>query len=145
MNTKSRKWYDKAWAWAAHSQRMFDHPGLTHRDLLALLHIKGFIPSAKMNQSEVALREGVIRVSINTDGTFDILDFTLPSLGNKAKKNVPVEDVPEWIANAVAVLQIADPHLVVDGIGYRLPTGVFYLLDTANTKGETHDQEDQQG
>lgn len=104
-------------------------------------------PMISMNESEVALREGVIRVSINTDGTLDILDFTLPSFSREArqKRSVPQEDAPQWVMNALAILQIADPHVVVNGVGYRLPNNVFYLLDPETVERRDHAQEEADG
>lgn len=98
-----------------------------------------------MNQSEVVLRHGVIRVCINADGTFDILDFTLPSLGDRVRNNVPQEDVPKWMLDAVAMLSIADTDTVIDDLGYRLGERTFYVLDPecVEKKGETDDQEGQ--
>lgn len=138
--------------WAMHPQRMFDHPGISASELIILMALKGvtleeiIARQTPMNTSETALRSGVIRVSINTDGTYDILDFTLPSLGDRAKKGVPQEDMPEWISNALAILQIAETHTVIDGVGYRLPNLVFYLLEpTQVMKGETDEPRPQSG
>jgi hypothetical protein len=104
-------------------------------------------PMVSMNESEAALRDGVIRVSINTDGTLDILDFTLPSFSREArrKRNVPQEDAPQWVMNALAVLQVAEPHVVVDDVGYRLPSNVFYLLDPETVERRAHVQEETDG
>lgn len=73
--------------------------------------------------------QDVLRVSINDDGTFDILDFTMPSLGNKRKKNIPQEDVPEWVMQAVSMLRIAKEGDLVKGVGFKVSDRLYFIAE----------------
>ena len=69
------------------------------------------------------------RVSINDDGTFDILDFTMPSLGDKYRKNIPQEDVPEWVMQAVSMLRIAKEGDLVKGVGFKVSDTLYFIAE----------------
>jgi hypothetical protein len=77
------------------------------------------------------------RVSINDDGTFNIVDFTMPSLGDKLRKNVPQEDVPQWVMQAVSMLRIADEGSLVKGIGFKVSDRLYYIQDQGETDGQS--------
>jgi hypothetical protein len=73
--------------------------------------------------------QDVLRVCINDDGTFDILDFTMPSLGNKHRKNIPQEDVPEWVMHAVSMLRIAKEGDLVKGVGFKVSDTLYFIAE----------------
>ena len=73
--------------------------------------------------------QDVLRVYINDDGTFDIIDFTLPSLGAKQKKNIPQEDVPKWILNTVSMLRVTTEGDLVKGIGFKVSDRLYFIAD----------------
>jgi len=78
-----------------------------------------------------------LRVCINDNGTFDIVDFTMPTRGDKLRKNIPQEDVPQWVMQAVSMLRIADTGNLVEGVGFKVSDRVYYLED----KGEADEQQ----
>lgn len=73
--------------------------------------------------------QDVLRISINDDGTFDITDFSLPRDGDKVRKNVPQEDMPQWILESISMLRIADINNLVDGLGFKLNDRLYFLQD----------------
>lgn len=70
-----------------------------------------------------------LRVEVNPDGTFNIVDFTLPSSAGRLRKNIPQEDVPKHVIEAMAMLQIAEQGSHVKGIGFRLSDSLYYVSD----------------
>jgi hypothetical protein len=83
-----------------------------------------------MNGKYGSLQEqDVLRVSINNDGTFDITDFTLPSEGDKVRKNVPQEDMPQWVLESISMLRITDVNHLVDGLGFKINDRLYFLQD----------------
>jgi len=73
--------------------------------------------------------QDVLRVYINDDGTFDILDFTMPSLGNKQRKNIPQEDVPEWVMQAVSMLRIAKEGDLIKSVGFKVSDRLYFIAE----------------
>jgi hypothetical protein len=77
-----------------------------------------------------------LRVCINNDGTFDIVDFTMPTRGDKLRKNIPQEDVPQWVMQAVSMLRIADTGSLVEGVGFKVSDRVYYIEDRGEANGQ---------
>lgn len=77
-----------------------------------------------------------LRVCINDNGTFDIVDFTMPTRGDKLRKNIPQEDVPQWVMQAVSMLRIADTGNLVEGVGFKVSDRVYYLEDKGEADGQ---------
>jgi len=77
-----------------------------------------------------------LRVCINDNGTFDIVDFTMPTRGDKLRKNIPQEDVPQWVMQAVSMLRIADTGSLVAGVGFKVSDRVYYLEDKGEADGQ---------
>lgn len=76
------------------------------------------------------------RVSINDDGTFDIVDFTMPSVNNnKIRKNIPQEDVEQWIMEAVSILRIAPEGNLIKGVGFKVHDRLYYIEE-----GDQHER-----
>ena len=68
------------------------------------------------------------RVSINDDGTFDVVDFTMPSINNnRLRKNIPQEDVEQWIMEAVSILRIAPEGNLIIGVGFKVHDRLYYI------------------
>ena len=78
-----------------------------------------------------------LRVCINDDGTFDIVDFTIPTRSDMLRKNVPQEDVPQWMMQAVSMLRIADEGSLVAGVGFKVSDRLYYIQD----QGEADEQQ----
>ena len=70
-----------------------------------------------------------MRVDVNPDGTLNIVDFTLPSLGKKQERNIPQEDVPKWILSTVSVLRVATEGDLVEGIGFKVSDRLYFIAD----------------
>jgi len=76
------------------------------------------------------------RVSINDDGTFDVVDFTMPSVNdNKIRKNIPQEDVERWIMEAVSILRIAPEGNLIKGVGFKVHDRLYYIEE-----GDQHER-----
>lgn len=75
------------------------------------------------------VQDNGLRVEVNPDGTFNIVDFTLPSSAGRLRKNIPQEDVPKHVIEAMAMLQIAEQGSHVKGIGFRLSDSLYYVSD----------------
>ena len=78
-----------------------------------------------------------LRVCINDDGTFDIVDFTIPTRSDMLRKNVPQEDVPQWMMQAVSMLRITDEGSLVAGVGFKVSDRLYYIQD----QGEADEQQ----
>jgi len=74
-------------------------------------------------------KQDVLRISINDDESFDITDFTLPSESGKVRKNVPQEDMPQWILESISMLRIAEDNNLVKGIGFKIHDRLYFIQD----------------
>ena len=81
--------------------------------------------------------QDVLRVSINDDDTFDITDFTLPSERGKVRKNIPQEDMPQWVLESISMLRIADASHLVDGLGFKINDRLYFLQDKRGQADES--------
>jgi CYTH domain-containing protein len=81
--------------------------------------------------------QDVLRVSINDDETFDITDFALPSEGDKVRKNIPQEDMPQWVLESISMLRIADVNHLVDGLGFKINDRLYFLQDKRGQANES--------
>ena len=70
----------------------------------------------------------VLRVEINEDGTFNILDFGLVTEGTRRQTNVPQEEVPQWIMEAVSMLRIAEEGDLIPELGFRVSDLLYYVV-----------------
>ena len=70
-----------------------------------------------------------MRVAVNPDGTFDIVDFTLPSLGDRLRRNVPQENVPQWMMESISMLRIVDDGKHVPHVGVKIDDKAYYVYD----------------
>jgi len=71
--------------------------------------------------------QDVLRVSINEDGTFDVVDFTLPSSGDRLQTNIPQADVSKWVMEAVSMLRITDEGVYVREVGFKVNDNLYYI------------------
>jgi hypothetical protein len=72
----------------------------------------------------------MLRVQINPWGKFDIVDFTTARRsGRLLYQNVPQEDVPTWIVEAVSMLRITDDGSVVQSVGFKVNDKLYYIVD----------------
>jgi hypothetical protein len=72
----------------------------------------------------------LLRVQINPDGKFDIVDFTTAKRnGRLLYRNVPQEDVPTWVIEAISMLRITEPQSVVQSVGFKVNDKLYYIVD----------------
>jgi len=82
-------------------------------------------------------RQDVLRVSINDDETFDITDFALPSEGDKVRKNISQEDMPQWVLESISMLRITDVNHLIDGLGFKINDRLYFLQDKRGQANES--------
>ena len=78
------------------------------------------------------LSQDILRVSINEDGTFNIVDFTLPSSEGRIKKNLAQVDVPQWVMESVSMLRIGDANEKVEELGMKIHDKLYYIKERSN-------------
>lgn len=72
----------------------------------------------------------LLRVYVDDDGKFDIVDFTTPSKdGRFLFRNAPQESIPQWVIEAISLLRITEPRCVVRSIGFKLHDRLYYIVD----------------
>lgn len=82
----------------------------------------------QMKQEELEL-DSVWRVKVYPDGFVELNDFTMPSKTGKLVDKISQADVPDWIRDALAVLQIVDDGAVVDGVGRKINEQIYYITE----------------
>ena len=93
-----------------------------------------------MKQEDLELR-AVWRVKVYPNGFFEINDFTMPSKRGKLVSKIPQAEVPKWIQDCIAVLQIVDDGVTVDRVGKKISESVYYIServygDEARSEGQ---------
>jgi hypothetical protein len=75
--------------------------------------------------------EQVWRVRFNDDNTVSLFSFAMPAheknLINKQRLNAA--DIPTWIKERVAVLQICQAGDSVDGVGQKVSESAYYVIE----------------
>ena len=82
----------------------------------------------QMKQEELEL-DTLWRVRICPDGLAEINDFTVPSKTGKLVDKIPQGDLPSWVQDAIAVLQIVDQGTVIEGVGRKMSDGLYYITE----------------
>ena len=78
----------------------------------------------------------LLRVSIDDEGKFDIVDFTTPSVsGRVLLRHASQGEVPQWVIEAVSMLRITDRNSVVQGVGFKVQDRVYYIVDRRDEHG----------
>lgn len=78
----------------------------------------------------------LLRVSIDDEGKFDIVDFTTPSVsGRVLLRHASQGEVPQWVIEAVSMLRITDCNSVVQGLGFKVQDRVYYIVDRRDEHG----------
>jgi hypothetical protein len=93
----------------------------------------GEIPSLlnaimRMIQQDIPL-EQVWRVEIKGSGRVILNDFTMPSASSKIKKIIKLTDAPQFIRDAVSVLQIAPDGTSIEGVGKKIDGDIYYIVE----------------
>lgn len=76
----------------------------------------------------------VLRVEINEDGTFNLLDFSLMTENGRKRLNVPQSEVPQWIMETVSMLRIADEGNLIPELGFKVSDLLYYVVDKTGGK-----------
>ena len=85
----------------------------------------------------------LIRVQVNCDGKFDIVDFTTARRsGRLLYQNVPQEGIPTWMIEAISMLRITDARSVVQNVGFKVNDKLYYIVDK---RGENEQSQVQAG
>ena len=71
--------------------------------------------------------QDVLRVSINDDGTIDIVDFTIPPDGARIRTALPQDAVPQWVMEAVSMLRITQDGTHVRDLGIKMSDTLYYV------------------
>lgn len=71
--------------------------------------------------------QDVLRVSINDNGTIDIVDFTMPPDGARIRTALPQDAVPQWVMEAVSMLRITQDGTHVRDLGIRMSDTLYYV------------------
>ena len=71
----------------------------------------------------------VLRVAVNDDGTFNIYDFGFTGVSKRKLENIPQEDVPQCVMEAVSMLRIADEGDLVPELGFKVNDHLYYIID----------------
>ena len=79
------------------------------------------------NEGDPDLTQKVLRVSINDDGTIDIVDFALPPDGARIQTNLPQDAVPQWVLEAISMMRITQDGVHVDGLGIKMNDSLYYI------------------
>lgn len=79
------------------------------------------------NEADPDLTQKVLRVSINEDGTIDIVDFALPPDGARIQTNLPQDAVPQWVLEAISMMRITQDGAHVDGLGIKMNDSLYYI------------------
>ena len=79
------------------------------------------------NETDPDLTQKVLRVSINDDGTIDIVDFALPPDGARIQTNLPQSAVPQWVLEAISMMRITQDGVHVDGLGIKMNDSLYYI------------------
>lgn len=82
----------------------------------------------QMKQEELKL-DSVWRVKVYPDGLVELNDFTMPSKTGKLVDKISQTDIPDWIRDALAVLQIVDDGAIVDGVGRKINEQIYYITE----------------
>lgn len=84
----------------------------------------------------VVHRPNEIRVSVNADGTIDLMDFRLLPDSDRIRKGLRQEDVPSWIIESISMLRIANAMDYVPNLGFRVSDTLYYILDKTGESDE---------
>ena len=89
---------------------------------------KGLMQMMNMEQQELALNN-VWRLEITASGGYKLNDFTLPSNDVIISKVYRKKDLPLWILESLAVLQILDNGESILDVGKKIDESIFYMLE----------------
>jgi hypothetical protein len=81
-----------------------------------------------MEQSDLVLNN-IWRLEITESGSYKINDFTLPSNEVIINKIHRKKDLPTWMLESLAVLQILNNGESISKVGKKIDSTIFYLVE----------------
>jgi len=81
-----------------------------------------------MEQADLVLNN-IWRLEIIESGSYKINDFTLPSNEVIINKIHRKKDLPTWMLESLAVLQILDNGESISKVGKKIDNTIFYLVE----------------
>jgi len=116
------------WSWV-HLDDVLFGGGKTHSS--GGLEIGMELTAIKMVQDQFNLPlQCVWRVHVLKDGMVELNDFTMPSSTGKIRDTFKQENLPQWIQDSLSVLMIVDQGVTVEGVGKKISSDIFYLMET---------------
>ena len=73
--------------------------------------------------------DNIWRVELRDNDRVKLTDFTMPSSSPILNKTIPIKDAPSFIRDGLAVLQISQDGVHVDGVGKRISDTVYYVVE----------------
>ena len=89
---------------------------------------KGLAHMMNMEQSDLVLNN-IWRLEITESGSYKINDFTLPSNEVIINKIHRKKDLPTWMLESLAVLQILNNGESISKVGKKIDSTIFYLVE----------------
>jgi hypothetical protein len=80
-----------------------------------------------MEQQELDLNS-IWRLEIVGD-LFQLNDFTLPSQDDNMVKLYAKEELPKWMLESLAVMQILDDQTNIAKVGHKITNTIYYLVE----------------
>ena len=75
--------------------------------------------------------EQVWRIRFNDDDTVSLFSFAMPAHEKNliTKHRLNAADIPQWIKERVAVLQICQAGATIDGVGQKVSEKAYYVIE----------------
>ena len=92
--------------------------------------------NALMERQEDLPLDNIWRVEIRENHMLKLSDFTMPSVSARMNQIVSRTNAPKFIQESLAVLEIAEDSSLVEGVGKRVSSSVFYIIERGESDGE---------
>lgn len=104
-----------------------EHVLSKYREVNVLRQLWSYMDANQLNE------EDLLRVSVDVDGKFDIVDFTTPRRSGKVLyQKAEQEQIPAWIIEAISMLRMTESNSVVGDLGFKVSDRVYYIIDRRN-------------
>jgi hypothetical protein len=104
-----------------------EHVLLKYREVDVLRQLWSYMDTNQLND------EDLLRVSVDPDGKFDIVDFTTPRRSGKVLfQKAEQEQIPAWIIETISMLRMTESNSVVGDLGLKVSDRVYYIIDRRN-------------
>ena len=104
-----------------------EHVLSKYKEVNVLRQLWSYMDANQLNE------EDLLRVSVDVDGKFDIVDFTTPRRSGKVLyQRAEQEQIPAWIIEAISMLRMTESNSVVGDLGFKVSDRVYYIIDRRN-------------